>query len=169
MLETAAVCKLIAVNMKGITLNVEDLVKEMLFYDVGNLVKKRLCKVEATSESTKILEDYLFKRFNENEQLVNEFLWKIYEFSDKQIERLNKITSKNIIQIINSDEIEVKIEIYSVQKISKCVEEPFIRKIEEQIFENCNLKKEDIREERIEKISNLLRRTEFFQFELLEE
>lgn len=192
MLDTAAICYLIAsnirtseetiiesVNVFGVRFSIDKvsnleydkpLVKEMLFHDVGSLLK--LQPHEIKSDLTRWIRDYLDKKFNGNDHLATNFICKLFDFTDEQIERLNSKILANCINVANSDDICIKVEAYADQRVSPnglvSLKERFEEldadvllesalAIEEQIFKVCRLKKEDINKDSVEEISNKLK------------
>lgn len=139
MLDTAAVCYLIASNIvtsKYNLMNIENifgkvvtsfdrikylneestLVKEMLLHDVGNLIKLQPYEIE--TDLTRWIRDYLDKKSNGDEHLATDFICKLFYFTDEQIERLNLKNLENCVNVANSNDICVKIEAYADQRVS---------------------------------------------------
>lgn len=182
MLDTASICYLISLN---VVKDFETLVEEMLLHDVGNLLK--LQPHEITCDLTKWIRDYLYNKFNGDDHLATNYICKLYGFTDERIERMNKKTLANNVNTARGDDIRVKIEAYSDQRVSpegvvslqECLAELKRRhskikgatlygenadeiikaafEIEDQIMKEAKISKETITNKKIENISKVLK------------
>ena len=113
MLYTASICYLLSLNLVK---EFDILVEEMLFHDIGNLLK--LQPHEITCDLTRWIRDYLYNKFNGDDHLATNYICKLYGFSDERIERMNRKTLANNVKTAKSDDIKVKIEAYCDQRVS---------------------------------------------------
>lgn len=116
MLRVAACSNLILDNWNGITLNKEAIIRASLLHDMGNMAKISDDEIE-DEEFRKIRKEYIDK-YDRNSHKINLIIAKEEGLKDYEIEIMDKKSSKRGEETLNSERYDVKILLYSDQRVA---------------------------------------------------
>jgi len=116
MLRVAACSNLILDNWNGITINKEAIIRASLLHDMGNMAKISDDEIE-DEKFRKIRKKYIDK-YERNSHKINLIIAKEEGLNDYQIEIIDKKSSKRGEKTLNSERYDVKILLYSDQRVA---------------------------------------------------
>ena len=116
MLRVAACSNLILDNWNGITINKEAIIRTSLLHDMGNMAKISDDEVE-DEKFRKIRKEYIDK-YERNSHKINLIIAKQEGLNDYEIEIIDKKSSKRGEETLNSERYDVKILLYSDQRVA---------------------------------------------------
>lgn len=116
MLRVAACSNLILDNWNGITINKEAIIRASLLHDMGNMAKISDDEIE-DEKFRKIRKDYIDK-YERNSHKINLIIAKEEGLNDYEIEIIDKKSSKRGEETLNSERYDVKMLLYSDQRVA---------------------------------------------------
>lgn len=116
MLRVAACSNLILDNWNGTMINKEAIIRASLLHDMGNMAKISDDEVEG-EEFRKIRKEYIDK-YDRNPHKINLIIAKEEGLNDYEIEIIDKKSSKRGEETLNSERYDVKILLYSDQRVA---------------------------------------------------
>lgn len=116
MLRVAACSNLILDNWEGPEIDKYAIIRASLLHDMGNMAKISDDQIE-DNDFKKIRKDYIDK-YDRNSHKINLIIAKEEGLTDYEIEIIDKKSSKRGEETLNSDRFDVKILLYSDQRVA---------------------------------------------------
>lgn len=116
MLRVAACSNLILDNWNGITINKEAIIRTSLLHDMGNMAK--ISDYEVEDENFRKIRKQYIDKYGRDSHKINLIIAKQEGLKDYEVEVIDKKSSKRGEETLNSERYDVKILLYSDQRVA---------------------------------------------------